>query len=303
MKRTKITETVEYVEPRSMKLFRACAGVLVHGSRRIAMDANPGPGDAEALLEEFRPHVAFLSHYHIDHTIWARAAVQAGARVVISESEVPLVRSLAHFVERTAGPAGLTESWERFVTETAGYGQVPAVEPLRAGDGVLDCGVPMELVPTPGHSPGHTAVFFPRDRILFTGDMGLDRFGPWYGWVDCDLAKMVESYLRLKALDARVLLTSHGGVITKDIPAAWDGALGEIFRREGKVESWLDQGWDREHMVREGLFFPNKDAVAEPMRSFLRMWDGTMVDHHVKALAHGGLRSLFPDVCKGLGIR
>ena len=77
-----------------------------------------------------------------------------------------------------------------------------------------------------------------------------------------------------------VLLTSHGGMLTTDIGAAWDHALQRLLEREKRVAARLEKGLTPEAIVAEGIFFPTKSQVPEPMRSFLYMWDTAMFDHH-----------------------
>jgi hypothetical protein len=48
--------------------------------------------------------------------------------------------------------------------------------------------------------------------------------------------------------------------------------------------------------VAEGIFFPQKSQVPEPMQSFLYMWDTAMYDHHRKMLEEGGLAQFFPEL-------
>ena len=152
------------------------------------------------------------------------------------------------------------------------------------------------LIETPGHSPGHTSFYFPDEKILFSGDMGLDRFGPWYGWADCSIPDIVESILRLDGLDVELVLTSHGGVLKKDIQKAWATCLKQLVHREEKIVQQLEAGQTKEEIISKGVFFSNKEKVKPPMKQFLDMWDRSMYDHH-KALIHsGGLLNLFPEI-------
>ena len=69
------------------------------------------------------------------------------------------------------------------------YGLIDSPEAGVFGPGeVLDFGKNrFEAMALPGHSPGHLGFREPRERILFAVDVGLDRFGPWYGFTHCRL--------------------------------------------------------------------------------------------------------------------
>jgi hydroxyacylglutathione hydrolase len=124
--------------------------------------------------------------------------------------------------------------------------------------------------------------------------MGIDRLGPWYGWRDCSIEAMVESILVLKSLEVGLLLTSHGGIITRDIEQCWNRALSYILDREQKIIQDLDMGKTREEIIEEGVCYPRKEKMKEPMRSFLTAWDSVMFDHHMKILGSTTLSRLFP---------
>lgn len=171
----------------------------------------------------------------------------------------------------------------------SGFSTYMPEDRVSAGHDTIQC------IPSPGHSPSHTSFYFPEEKILFTGDMGIDRFGPWYGWADCDLRELVASALRLRALDVSVLLTSHGGILTSDIEKAWDNGLRKIIEREQHIEDRLHKGKTRAEIIEQGIFFRNKSEVMEPMRSFLYMWDSYMLDQHMTVLKEGGLRQFFPE--------
>ncbi|MRR14426.1 MBL fold metallo-hydrolase, partial [archaeon] len=149
---------------------------------------------------------------------------------------------------------------------------------------------------TPGHSPGHTSFYLPGMKILFACDLGLDRIGPWYGWKDCSIEAIIESILSLRSMEIKLILTSHGGIIARDIMHSWDRALIHILNREQKIAQDLDMGKPRETIINEGLCYPKKDKLREPIASLFTMWDSVMLDHHMKILDKSSLIKLFPEL-------
>jgi glyoxylase-like metal-dependent hydrolase (beta-lactamase superfamily II) len=296
MKRTPVTDAITYLEPASMSNFQACAGLIVtSGGRKILIDTNLGPGATADLIHAERPDAAIISHYHLDHATWGATLLNhSDATLYLPAAEARYLTDLDFFLQMTAGPSGLIAPWRDFSINHTGYREIDRFETFQAGENFTAGRVRVACVGTPGHSPGHSAFYFPEDKILFTGDMGVDRFGPWYGWQDCDLKELLASILRLRGLNVNLLLTSHGGIIFRDINTAWDLALARVARREASIRERLDRGMDKTAIVAEGIFFPNKGAVREPMRSFLFMWDDMMFDHHQALLEEGGLGRFFP---------
>lgn len=296
MKRTRITDSITFLEPDDMRLFQACAGVMVEGTHKLVIDANMGPETA-AFLQAENPDIAVISHYHLDHGVWGTTAQNhAGAEVWVPSGEERYLTDIAFFLERTAGPHGLLSEWKDFTVDQCGYIELKEVTPYDPGLLFTDRDIVIECLDTRGHSPAHRSFYFPEDKILFTGDLGLDRFGPWYGWSECDLRDLVAAILSLRQLPTDVLLTSHGGMLTAGINSAWDLALSRLMQREKHVAVRLEKGLRPDEIIAEGVFFPSKSSVPEPMRSFLYMWDTVMFDHHRQLIEAGGLVTYFPEL-------
>jgi len=266
----------------------------IEAELKIAIDTNLGPGNTSSFLEKEQPDMAFITHFHLDHSAWVHMAARMGVIVCVPRAEKQILGNLDCLMDATARPCGLESLWRRFVTDTLGFQPVDNASVYGPGDLCRLSRVKIEVLSTPGHSPGHCSFWFPEAGILFCGDMGLDRFGPWYGWYNCDLAAMVESICRLRAIGARLLVTSHGGIIRHDPIAAWDRALEKIRQREDKIVTGLEKGMSRKELIEEGIFFSHKAKVSEPLKTFFYMWDAIMLDHHLKLLANGGLRKMIP---------
>jgi glyoxylase-like metal-dependent hydrolase (beta-lactamase superfamily II) len=199
------------------------------------------PGNEEAILEllgglagcapaEVEIVEIFLTHGHSDHTGSAAALVaRTGARVVAPVGDAPLVRA-----ERSAPPPQLTD-WEVPLFEQVMPG-VPlqqrlapaaAVIPDRlVGDGdTLDWQRRARLVAAPGHTPGSTAVWFERERVLVAGDAIASHDGrPMLGVFNADPAAARDSFRRLARLDAELACFGHG-----------EPVLGQAGRRLAEV--------------------------------------------------------------------
>ena len=122
----------------------------------------------------------------------------------------------------------LTGSWPKLAT-------VPDVR-LAAGDRVGS----LEVVPSPGHSPGHVAFLDTRDRTLIAGDV-FTSFGkvavtnhfylrfPLAAMATYDKAEDLRSARALRALDPRLLVVGHGPATTNPTDAM-DAAIARAAR-------------------------------------------------------------------------
>jgi glyoxylase-like metal-dependent hydrolase (beta-lactamase superfamily II) len=296
MKRLKITENIEFLRPANEIGRFLCSGLIVRGSGTVFFDTNFGEAETRELLSSEKPDFALISHYHLDHALWAGFVQSASdAELFVPYGEEDYVARPDFFLART-GQGQSAQRWKQFVLKTL---NLKGVQGFRTYDGsfTLDLKTTrMVFIPAPGHSPGHMTAYFPQERILFASDLGFGPFGPWYGFRDCDIHRYVQSLLDLRGLQPKLLLTSHEGAIRTDIDRVFDLNVKVFFSREDRIREGLEQGRSRESIVERGIYFMDKGKAKGPLKSFLFEWDGVMFDQHLAVLNEGGLDSFFPGV-------
>jgi glyoxylase-like metal-dependent hydrolase (beta-lactamase superfamily II) len=98
----------------------------------------------------------------------------------------------------------------------------------------------LEVVPTPGHTPGHVSYLDTRDRTLIAGDVfttyGHAAVSSYFYWrfpfatmATWDKAKNTESARALRALEPAVLVVGHGPAV-RNPGAAMDRAIARAER-------------------------------------------------------------------------
>ena len=299
LKKTAISSRMTYVEPDSMTRFTSCSGLMVDVGKKVWIDMNMGREATLALLEKDRPDAAFITHYHLDHAVWLQhVALDPAVDIWVPAIETRYLEDLEYVISRTAAVYGdgMVAPWRRFAAEFIGYQPITGMNGFDGTSPWEDFLPDMTAIKTPGHSPGHTSFYFAEEKVLFSGDMGMDRFGPWYGWAECSVPDIVDAILRLDRMDVRLVLTSHGGMVDTDIHGAWMNSLRLLTEREQRLKSFLDEGLSHSDIIARGVFYMEKDKVKEPMRSFLYMWDTAMFNHHLSLIEQGGLRRLFPEL-------
>ena len=150
----------------------------------------------------------YLTHHHPDHVggLKAMRAWAPGAEIVASEHEAEII-SGRRPIDRSANPV---------FGRLQGMMRIPVVavdRTVKAGDAVG----PLTVVATPGHTLGHTSLFDPGNRLLFTADaigalprklrVGVRRF------LCADPALARRSVAELLELDFDTVAFAHGPVI------------------------------------------------------------------------------------------
>jgi len=83
---------------------------------------------------------------------------------------------------------------------------------LQGGEKIAASIGELEVLWTPGHSPGHVCLYGRERRVLFAGDQILEQISPNIGWLpDRDpLGEFLESLRELERLEVELILPSHG---------------------------------------------------------------------------------------------
>jgi len=158
-----------------------------------------------------------LTHAHIDHAGGLRDLVEAtGATPLASEAEVPYLTGRASTAD---APGSLLCRAILRVGRLLGLcdpAPTRGVEALREGDRVGG----MEVLATPGHTPGSLSLWDPQTRSLFTGDnvlydgrrvhLGVSQF-------TLDVAARNRSCGRYREFDAAFLLAGHEETFGGDV--------------------------------------------------------------------------------------
>ena len=159
-----------------------------------------------------------LTHTHFDHIgAVAPVAGATGAPVYCPEIEVPVLADIMSFVP-----------WPGF----GPYESYDADETVSGGEHLSLAGLELDVIFTPGHSPGHVSYSIPEEQALFSGDV---LFQGSVGRTDLpggDWATLLESIRKL--VDAHppetTVYPGHMGITTLGAERASNPFLAELAR-------------------------------------------------------------------------
>jgi len=225
MKTTEITENLT-----QLNRWRFVNAFLVREEDGFTLVDTTLGGGAEALIaaaEEAGGAIRriALTHGHGDHVGSLDALKQRLGSSV--EVLMPELDARIHAGEKVV-EGKVRGSWPKLET-------VPDVR-LSGGDRIGS----LEVVASPGHSPGHVAFLDTRDRTLIAGDV-FTAYGhlavtshfylrfPFAAMATWDRAKDVESAQKLRTLDPPLMVVGHGPAL-RNPRAAMDRAIARAGR-------------------------------------------------------------------------
>ena len=162
-----------------------------------------------------------ITHAHMDHMGSLAALKQAsGAKVVASREEADYIQGAKKtWTMGREGFGGKLFKTALFFMETFVFKYKPSVVdvPCQGGE-VIECFGGIQVIASPGHSPGSLSYYQQEKKILFTGDAlsgvsGL-RLPPRLGCADYPGA--LRSVKRLAELDFETCLFGHGDPVTSE---------------------------------------------------------------------------------------
>ncbi|OLS13422.1 MAG: beta-lactamase [Promethearchaeota archaeon CR_4] len=280
---------IKLLEGQRNSHFPACRSLFIDDAEKVIID--PG-ADAETLRYVNNTNTisrVFNTHYHFDHIRGNGLFPQA--HILMNEIEADCFQDRRNIprrvgVQEVYGEKGI-EEW-LFYIQQKDPPQTPfspSRNPLwfsassRLGgtykDGeVFTFGkVEMEVINSPGHSEGHCCLLFPKQRVVYTTDIDLTAWGPYYGGSDSDIDLFITSAHALCFLDVDYYITGHEvGVIAKsEFQRRVDEYLAIIDQRDVKILRALQEPLTIDDLTRLGITYGGSHYVANDPWVF--MWE------------------------------
>jgi hydroxyacylglutathione hydrolase len=260
-----------------------CHSLYIEAQSKILID----PASDRSRLMELREgpgvDVIWLSHWHEDH--FKDLDLFDDKDLWISEADAPPLASLDALFDAYGMEADERLSSEQLMLKTFHF-KPRKPDRLLNGERLMDLGgVAVEVIPTPGHTPGHCALLFPEQEVLFLGDYDLSNFGPWYGDRDSNIDNVIASVNRLRTIPARVWITGHEqGVFHSEPGELWDQYLQVIDRRDEKLLDFLNEPRTMSDIVDARIIYGRKREPA----GFYDFGERALMGKHLQRLIKKG---------------
>ena len=272
------------------KNFPACNSLLIEDSQTAIIDSGLGSKWLKKLFAEKNIDILINSHTHPDHVAGNALVMRlSGVEIYAPYQERGYNLSLEK-MKKDLGVKGssIQGSWEIFVRDQIGFQEIEKETTFNDAH-IFDLGdVQLEAIHIPGHSPGHFGFLIREDNIFFASDIGLDLFGPWYGYGNSDLDVFISSIHKIKGLDIERTVSSHSDQLIDDINKGLDGCLRIIDQRNNRILDKINQGVkDIKKLVGSGFIYKSLSSrIMSP--DFVSFFEEKMIKEHIKILISAG---------------
>jgi glyoxylase-like metal-dependent hydrolase (beta-lactamase superfamily II) len=158
-----------------------------------------------------------ITHSDFDH-IGSLASLKSisGAKVYASAIEAEAIA--AGHASRQIKPKNIMMRLLFSVLTPLGISRKVRIDNLLVDGQIIAVLGGLQVIETPGHTPGHISLFLPAAGILFTGDSIVSEKDKLFGSreaVTWDRQKAIESVHKQARLGARIVCSGHGPVVTE----------------------------------------------------------------------------------------
>ena len=260
-----------------------CHSLFIEGAG-ILIDPASDRQRLETLRDNHAIRAVWLSHWHEDH--FMHLDLFDDVPLAMHAADAPFLENLESFLDGY----GITDTetrkaWKPLLEDIFHF-RPRQPDMLLEENQTLSLGnVTVDILHTPGHTPGHLCFFFREPEVLFLGDYDLTPFGPYYGDRHASIADTKASVRRMQRLPARVWLTCHEkGVFEAAPPAVWNNYLDVIRQRQEALLAHLAEPRSMHDIVEAWIAYKRP---REPL-AFYRQAEQFLMTKHLEELIHAG---------------
>lgn len=260
-----------------------CNSVYIEGAG-VLIDPASNRERLIRLRSEEGVKMVWLSHWHEDH--FMHLDLFEDLPFWISSGDAPPLADISIFLDWYGFSRAERLFWEPQLRDQFHFRPRRPARFLCGGE-TIDLGsVSVDVIATPGHTPGHLAFFFREPSVLFAGDYDLTRFGPWYGDLYSGIDETRASIERLRELPAGIVLTGHEeGVFDHPPRDLWLRYDKVIAQRERKLLLLLEKPRTLEEIVGSWIIY---GRPREP-KEFFVFGERVHMKKHLEHLEKRGL--------------
>jgi len=282
-----ISNDIYLVEGYNKGKFPFSNSILIFNNHNEAVLIDTGCGIEKLHQLKERYHICRIinSHTHPDHSAGNWLFKDDIVSIEVPEEGFDTSGNIFALSERFTESGALAKKWRDHVPTMLGMKDCKPTKRFNINSEITFGDVTLIPLYTPGHTIDHYCFYEPNEKILFSFDIDLTSFGPWYGHLESDIREFKTSIERLIELDIKILVSSHRNIITDHIYEQLDSFYQKFDERTEKIHKLLKKGIQSIDQLIEKKPIYGNFPYAEPL---LRFWEGEMIKKHIRELQQEG---------------
>jgi glyoxylase-like metal-dependent hydrolase (beta-lactamase superfamily II) len=276
-----LKSNVFHVPGKNRSRFPYCSCLYLKGRNcRVLIDAGMG-AESAAEIHKRGIDLIILSHCHIDHRLSLRHFGRPD--IFCHEKEAEYLLDRQRFLSGTGfDQCGLDLS---HIFRPDLELNVPISGTMTDGQ-VMDLGgLTLEVLHTPGHTPGHMSFHIPEHRLLFSADIDLSAFGPFYGHYFAHIGDFLASIQKLKKIEADLVVSGHSGPYRNNLADRYDAYAEVVHRRDHLILKKIIDPVSVKDLVGHNLIYKSYGNPPDLMLWFEKIH----ISKHLERLVNLGL--------------
>ena len=250
-----LVPNIFYIPGENKSRFPFCACLYLKGKNlRVLIDAGMGTRNL-APIKEMGIDLLILTHCHIDHRLNFQEI--SNVPVWCHTNDADYLRDRGYFLESMGFKRSGLDLTGLFDFAKNAF-SIETDHRINHGERIDLGGIMLEAIHTPGHTPGHTAFFIPEHGLIFSGDIDLTPFGPFYGHDFADISDFLDSIDKINRMPAKMVVSGHAGPFSDN--------LSERFKAYGEVI------YSRDRLLLENLSRPKSIKDFEGSHLFYKTY-------------------------------
>lgn len=293
---------IKWIPGQNKGRFPFCNSLLIQDSVKVVIDPGAGRELMKQVNDSVDVDIVINTHFHFDHI--AYNYLFSRAKIYLNELEGECYRDRRNILKRLGMTDFYGEDWAHGWLDRISqpdsvqspyspqnrhewWLSTARLDGTYSWGEVMDFGATkMEIIGTPGHSAGVCCLYFPNEGVLYTGDIDLTAFGPWYFGADGDIDLFIQSAEAIAKVEADTYITGHeaGIVNRKDFQAGVRKYLEIIDKRDETILTALAEPRSLDDICSLGLIYGKKFLIDE----WVRAWDALTIKRHLDHLVKRG---------------
>jgi len=219
-----------------------CNCLLVKDDINCLLDNSPGKDDLE-YLSKLPIDIIINSHGHIDHYLCNERF--SYSKIYMHQADQAITQSADKYLE-AFGLKMLTQNpvLQQLYLNSVKYCTTMIDDTISEGQIINLGSTKIQVLHLPGHSPGHCGFLFPDKGFIFTADIDISSFGPWYANLNSSITDYAQSIERIIAMKPDFIISGHGEALIKDnLPHKLTNYRDIIFARQERIIELLYRGY------------------------------------------------------------